>query len=226
MDHPWHHGLWFTIKYVDEVNFWEELEPFGTLELSSSSLEGPTEVHEIAWRTPTGEVVLHERLEVTPLELEGAVGVSLGISLLACRDLVLDRTPYTTWGGYGGLTFRGRGDLVDTVLTTPTTGSTELLRGERARWCALSGTIEGAPVGIVLAEHPTNGPLGVPWYASTRSATYGDDGWSNFCNAAILWDGPQTLAEGASLELSYLVASFDGPANHAQLATWAEGWAR
>ena len=30
-DHPWHHGLWFAIKYVDGDNFWEEMAPYGVL---------------------------------------------------------------------------------------------------------------------------------------------------------------------------------------------------
>ena len=30
-DHPWHHALWFTIKFVDGDNFWEEYDAFGTL---------------------------------------------------------------------------------------------------------------------------------------------------------------------------------------------------
>ena len=30
-DHPWHHALWFTIKYVNEENFWEEQPPYGVL---------------------------------------------------------------------------------------------------------------------------------------------------------------------------------------------------
>ena len=30
-DHPWHHGLWFTIKYVDGDNFWEEMDTYGVL---------------------------------------------------------------------------------------------------------------------------------------------------------------------------------------------------
>ena len=30
-DHPWHHGLWFAIKYVDDDNFWEEMEPYGVV---------------------------------------------------------------------------------------------------------------------------------------------------------------------------------------------------
>ena len=30
-DHPWHHGLWFTIKFVNEENFWEEYDAYGVL---------------------------------------------------------------------------------------------------------------------------------------------------------------------------------------------------
>src|SRR6185436_20165510 len=30
-DHPWHHGLWFTIKFVNEENFWEEYDSYGVL---------------------------------------------------------------------------------------------------------------------------------------------------------------------------------------------------
>src|SRR2546430_969735 len=28
-DHVWHRGLWFTIKFINGENFWEESEPFG-----------------------------------------------------------------------------------------------------------------------------------------------------------------------------------------------------
>ena len=38
-DHPWHHGLWFTIKFVDDDNFWEEMAPYGVLRH-----DGPPEV--------------------------------------------------------------------------------------------------------------------------------------------------------------------------------------
>src|SRR5689334_13705255 len=30
-DHPWHHGLWFAIKFVNGENFWEEYDEFGVL---------------------------------------------------------------------------------------------------------------------------------------------------------------------------------------------------
>src|SRR5580704_7793235 len=28
-DHVWHRGLWFTIKFINGTNFWEEQSPFG-----------------------------------------------------------------------------------------------------------------------------------------------------------------------------------------------------
>src|ERR1019366_3254106 len=28
-DHVWHRGLWFTIKFINGSNFWEERPPFG-----------------------------------------------------------------------------------------------------------------------------------------------------------------------------------------------------
>jgi hypothetical protein len=44
-DHPWHRGLWFTIKYVNGENFWEEDPPYGVLRHDSTagcSGSGPT----------------------------------------------------------------------------------------------------------------------------------------------------------------------------------------
>ena len=41
---------------------------------------------------------------------------------------------------------------------------------------------------MLLLDHPPNPRHPVPWYASTRAATYGDEGWRNFVNAAFLWD--------------------------------------
>ncbi len=36
-DHVWHRGLWFTIKFVNGENFWEENAPFGTQQTVSLS---------------------------------------------------------------------------------------------------------------------------------------------------------------------------------------------
>ncbi|MEZ5238764.1 MAG: DUF6807 family protein [Microthrixaceae bacterium] len=137
--------------------------------------------------------------------------------------------PYTTWGGYGGLTFRGHGDWRDTSLGTAGVEETDALRGERSPWCRLEGPLEGRAdgaerAGIAILDHPANPRHPTPWYASTRSETYGE-GWSNFANAAFLWDGALALGAGERLRQRYLVLTWDGslPRNHLEAAfdRWA-----
>jgi hypothetical protein len=49
----------------------------------------------------------------------------------------------------------------------------------------------------------------VPWYGSTRSTTYGDEGWSNFLNAAFLWDSALSVGAGEPLAFRYRVVVHD-----------------
>ena len=49
----------------------------------------------------------------------------------------------------------------------------------------------------------------MPWYASTRQPAYELDGWTNFVNAAFLWDGPVTVSAGEELRLRYRFLAHD-----------------
>ena len=40
-DHPWHHALWFAIKFVNGENFWEEYGEFGTARAPARSSSSP-----------------------------------------------------------------------------------------------------------------------------------------------------------------------------------------
>src|SRR4051794_6066930 len=102
-DHPWHHGLWFTIKLVNDENFWEEYDAYGVLRHVS-----PTTVH---WIRPDREtVVIVDERTIEHVELDDdAYAIDWTVTLTPNVDVVLDRTEFTTWGGYGGLAFRGRG---------------------------------------------------------------------------------------------------------------------
>lgn len=203
-DHVWHRGLWFTIKYVNGENFWEEEAPYGT------------QVHvvpgTIEWLRPNGDVVLHEQRVITESHLDNdAYALDWSTTLVAACNVELDRTPFQGWGGYGGLTLRGRPDWHDTRLLLADgaqTGSRVI--GIPARWCDISGEIDDAgPCGIAMLDAPTNPRHPVPWYGSTRSPVYGDDGWSNFLNASFLFDAPLSLAAGETLRLDYRVIVHD-----------------
>lgn len=204
-DHPWHRGLWFTIKFVGEENFWEEAPPYGVLR--------HRDAEHVDWIGGDREtVVITERRQQSVVRIDdAAVALDVSFELTPAVDVVLDRTPFTTWGGYGGLTLRGRNDWVDTVLTLADGSTHERVLGERSAWCDLTGTVDGAVAGLAIVDHPSNPGHPVPWYGSTRADTYGDDGWSNFLNAAFLWDGPLAVAAGDTLALRYRVIAHDGP---------------
>ena len=214
VDHPWHHGLWFAIKFVNGENFWEEYDTFGVLRTTSVAVADGVTHADIEWVRPNGEVVVDEIRRISSTEIDNDCFVIDWSEQLVPRvDVVFDRTPFTTWGGYGGLTFRGAPTFVDTKLRT-SDGVFERRLGEPSRWCAIDGVAqtasgEGAEAGIVIVDSPCNDAAPVPWYASTRAATYGQ-GWANFVNAAMLWNGPLTVAAGTLVELEYRIIVHSG----------------
>ena len=223
-DHPWHHALWFTIKFVNGTNFWEEYDQFGLLrQQAPPTLETRTDggrpvvraTSSIDWVDADGEsVVVTERCSLTSRVDADAHLLDWDVRLTPTADTRFDRTPFTTWGGYGGLTLRGRPDWHHTRLLLPDGRARQRVLGEHANWCALDGTIgtddEGRPAGVAMLDHPDNPNHPTPWYASTRADTYGDEGWANFCNAAFLWDAPLEVEAGAELRLRHRVVVHDG----------------
>jgi hypothetical protein len=215
-DHPWHHALWFTIKFVDGDNFWEEMEPYGTLRhRGEPTIDRGELTGSIDWLRPDStDVALRQTVRLAVVEPTPADSVALDvdITITADDDVLLDRTPFTTWGGYGGLAFRGRPDLVDSVITLADGSTHDRVLGERSRWFDLSGHLgtERHPVGVTVIDGGSPGERPVPWYGSCKSSTYGDEGWSNFFNAAFLWDDPMKLPAGETMTFSYRVIAHDG----------------
>jgi hypothetical protein len=211
-DHPWHHGLWFTIKYVNGENFWEEDPPYGVLRHTSDM--------NLDWIRPDREtVVIKEDRRIDHVDLaDDAYAIDLSIRITPQVDVVLDTTPFTTWGGYSGLALRGRGDWTDTrfLLADGTTFTDERMLGVPSAWCDLSGTVDGGEAGMLIVPH-----VETPWYGSTRADNYGDEGWSNFLNAAFLWNGPIEVAAGHVLPFDYRIVVHDGTWTREQCARYA-----
>lgn len=238
-DHPWHHGLWFTIKYLDEDNFWEEVAPYGVLRhdgepridqpQTDGVADGTVRIEgSLTWTRPDRETVaLVEQRTFTHVPLDDdAYAIDLDTRLTPPAAVRLDRTEFTTWGGYGGLSFRGRPDFTDTrlLLADGTEFSDERLLGVPSEWCDLTGTVDGATAGLALLDHPGNRRHPVPFYGSTKADSYGEEGWSNFLNAAFLWTEGLDLAAGEELRIRHRVIVHDGAWDRDRLAAAWQDW--
>jgi hypothetical protein len=153
-----------------------------------------------------------------------ATSVDWHIRLTATVAVLLDRTPYNgVWGGYGGLAFRGAGDWSETsILLAGELAPAERVVGQRAAWCLLSSL----EAGVLLLDHPANPRYPTPWYGSTRNPIYGQEPWSNFINAAFLFDEPLALEPGNTLVIRHRVLVRDGRFTRAECESRSEAFAR
>jgi hypothetical protein len=225
-DHPWHRGIWFAIKYVNGENFWEEPGDRGTGAQSADAAYGDqydVGGGHIEWRRANGDVVIDEQRDIVwhGPGGDGSYAIDWTSALTPRVDVALDRTPYTTWGGYGGLAFRGANDWIDTRILLADGSVHRRPEGVPSPWCDLSS----ADAGITFLDHPGNPRYPVHWYGATMSRVYGDDGWSNFLNAAFLFHQPMSVPAGETLTFRYRMLVHDGMWGVAQCGVAWEAWA-
>jgi hypothetical protein len=226
-DHVWHRGLWFTIKFVNGENFWEEHEPYGTqqtselphVEIMDDGSIGVSTMLE--WIRPnSSEAVLLEDRAFSWIPVsEDAYALEFDTVLTATQPVTLDRTPFTTWGGYGGLTFRGNRNWQQTRLLFADGGTSDRPTPYRSEWCDLSGKLDGGKDlsgGIAIFDYPENPNHPVPWYGST--------GAGHYFNAAFLFEEPMELDEDDELYFHYRVLVHDGVWDHDRLAQSYQDW--
>lgn len=205
-DHIWHRGLWFTIKFINKENFWEETDAFGTQQpvLAPTVRHGVDGViewtHDQRWMRPEGaSCVFEETRHITyrPIDHE-CYAIDWDVQLTAQADLELDRTPFTTWGGYGGLILRGNRNWQQTRVLLSDDSTHERPTGQNAVWGDLSGIFDGAADrwgGLAIFDHPENRRHPSPWYGAT--------GAGHYLNAAFLFHEPMQLKQGELLRLRY-----------------------
>ncbi|MDD8027087.1 MAG: PmoA family protein [Acidobacteriota bacterium] len=230
-DHIWHHGLWFSWKYIDKVNYWEvdaaSGRPAGRTTWTIAAMETRADrtarlVLDLDYR-PAGadRPVLIERrtIEVSAPGLDGVYFLDWTAEYQAAKDLVLDRTPLLGEpggqinGGYAGLALRLAGGLEDLRLVTDQGPAGEFTNDRyRGRHTGLdyAGQMEGEPAGIAILDHPQNPRAPTAWYA-VHSAVMA------FFNPALLSPGPLTLRNGERMTLRYRILIHPGRWDAARL---------
>jgi HEAT repeat protein len=216
-DHPWHYGLWFSWKYVNGVNYWEEDRETGRAAGTTSWTpprialrhDGSARVElDLRYQPAGGHPVLREArtIEVSPPRGDGAYALDWSLTFTALTEVVLDRTPLPTepdgqvWGGYAGLSAR--------LSTELTERKTSLTAGEprwvddrirlRAEAVDYSGVVEGRRLGLAILDHPLNLNAPTPWYAIQSEEM-------SFFSPAVICFGAHRLGAGESLTLRYRV---------------------
>lgn len=220
-DHPWHYGLWFSWKYINHANYWEEDRSTGNAEGATRWREPIIETHDdgsaaiqlkLTYTNPSNRVDLMETraLKISAPKSDGSFTIDWRATFTAGIDgAILDRTPLLgepngkVNGGYAGLSLR----MASAPLTMSVVCSTGLVthfESDRARpnasaiGCNFSerANLVG---GIAIFSDPANVSENSPWYIINA-------GQMRFACSAILAPKILTLAPNEKMNLGYRIA--------------------
>ena len=235
-DHPWHHGLWFSWKYLNGVNYWEEDRQTGLAQGQTTWREPRIEtrpdfsariVMEIDYHPATnGQSVLteHRVIAVFPPDRDGAYRQDWTMCFTAGNeDVLLDRTPLPgeiggqSWGGYAGLSVRLAAAIKDPQAITsrgPVIFTNDTYRGTAAA-VDYTGSFNGSEAGLAILDYPANLNSPSPWYAINGHPMH-------YFSPAVLCYHPHTIQAGRQMTLRYQVIVHPGRWTEAQLRQASE----
>ncbi|MDP6408750.1 MAG: PmoA family protein [Planctomycetota bacterium] len=222
-DHVHHHGFWFSWKYINGVNYWENAagsdRPAGrtTWERVRTELRPDHSARirmRLSYASPEGERVLSEvrEIELSSPAADGSYAMEwTGHFTALAEEVVLDRTPLPgepdgrVFGGYAGLSLRLT-QLEDRAAVTPegpvVYNEEQRFRGRAAAF-DYHGKLGGADAGIAVVASRTNLNAPSPWYA-IRS------GNMSFFSPAVICYGPHELRRGDGFTLRYRIVVHPG----------------
>jgi len=232
-DHPWHLGLWFCWKYINEVNYWEFLDDFKT-ETTGYRSEGVTEITginlksnddhsaviemDISYYPSGGEKVMTEksRIAVSVPANDGSYYIDYDNSYTAVADeVILDRTPVQkepggrTWGGYAGLSVRFSQDFTDPFILAPNDSADY----KKNNWVDMGfNTLTGDTAGMSIIQDPGFTTTNTSWYIiRTPGIPF------FYYSPAVLYDDKIILKSGEQLHLKYRVWVIPGKTSREEL---------
>jgi type 1 glutamine amidotransferase len=219
-DHPWHHGLWFSWKGINGVNYWEEDGGTGRAEGLTEVVSAKVSTRDdfsarveldLAYHQPDEPPVLRETriMNISAPDEQGGYTIDWrGTFQAANQDLLLQGG--TAGGGYAGLSARIAGDtrdwrLMDGDGREDVPGADPLaknLHGQHARWMDLSlvHVGSGQAAGLAILEHPTSLRHPTQWHCVLE-----DKIPFGYFSPSPLWSEPYTLKAGGKFVLAYQV---------------------
>jgi hypothetical protein len=218
-DHPWHYGLWFSWKYINGLNYWEEDRKTGLSEGLTEIKNVEVTVHDdysaqivmqLSYHPPGHQAVLTESCQIhvsKPVE-DGRYHIDwISRFTAGDADVLLDRTPIAgekggqSWGGYAGLSVRIAKNTSDWYLTDSEGRKDLQAHGQKARWMNFGGRAAGdKDFSITIFGHPENLRHPSPGYViMDPKMPFG------YFSPALLFNKLYTLPAGESFSLKYRV---------------------
>ena len=222
-DHPWHYGLWFSWKYINGVNYWEESRetrrPDGKTRWHVGAINTNANGHadaqfDIEYVHPSGRVDLTEKrtLNISAPAADGSYTIDWESTFTAGKEgALLDRTPMPgepdgqVNGGYAGLGLRTAPDPL-AISFVSSEGPVTQFESNRARPTARAvaanfrdGDRDAGAIAIVSLPQGSTAPQ--PWYIVNAPKDR-----MRFLCAAVLAPKPIQLAPGQTMTLRYRIA--------------------
>ncbi|HJM57928.1 MAG TPA: DUF6807 family protein [Planctomycetota bacterium] len=222
-DHVHHHGLWFSWKYINGVNYWE-LAPGSDHPAGRTTWRDVrTELRDdhsariemdLHYSSPEGERMLAERreVEVSSPAADGGYFLDWTSHFTALAETVkLDRTPLPhepggqVFGGYAGLSLRlAQLKERDAASTEgPVAFSDQQRFRGRSSAFDYSGKLGGRTVGVAVLDHEHNLHSPTPWYAI-------QSGNMSFFSPAVICYTPYKMHRGDGFTLRYRILVHPG----------------
>ena len=238
LDHSWHRGVWFTWKYVNKVNYWEERDAVvgrqitlapPVIDADAADLDTVRWHSRIAWRDNRdgGETTRINEARTLTCRIygEGAITLDWHIEQTPTEDVILDRTPYTTWGGYGGVVARMTQALQKQKILFDDGTETNRPIGESHKWGAIQGQLDTTGGGaeqwaaFVLMPSPRNRRYPEPFYGAAKA-------FSNFFGPAPLFHEPLAVGAGETLRHAVRVLVLPRPVDADEVAAYHAAWVK
>ena len=219
-DHTWHLGLWFSWKFINELNYWEYMGGHAS-EKTGFRSEGVTDIENIEikknedfytniclainYHPQDGETIMNESRNITiaPPAEDGSYYIDYSFSFSSAGDDVLiDRTPLEgepggqSWGGYSGMSIRFNQDLGDSIMLIPES----IKPGSKDDFMYIGFITEKGTAGLAILCNPDYSTPSTGWYITTNPGIP-----FNYFSPSALYDKNYLLKKGETLTLKYRV---------------------
>ena len=231
-DHRWHYGLWFSWKYINGVNYWEEDKNSGRAEglttwdtpRIETHMDGSARISmNLRYISTNSHLMMTERREIifSAPRMDGGVTIDWTAKFKAGKEpLLLDRTPMpgephgAVNGGYAGFSLRAAQSPAKCDFLTVEGPVTEW-NSDRARpnskAAACNVTQKDRTDGVAILSAVSNTGGNSPWYMVNSSSMH-------WFSPVLLAPAPKKVRPRESFTWKFRVMTKQGPWTPEQLA--------